>query len=308
MDLGIAGRKAIVCASSRGLGRACAFALAQAGCEVVINGRDGKTLDATAAELRQATGAKVTAAVGDVATPAGQAAVLGACPEPDILVNNNGGPPFRDFRELTRQNIIDGVIANMVVAIELIQKVIDPMRAKTFGRIVNITSGSVKMPLSGLDLSSGARAGLTAFLAGVARSVAASNVTSISCCPAHSRPNDCARTWRRMPRTGASRSSRQGTRAWQRCPPSASARRLNSAPPAPFCARRRPATSPGKTFSSMAAYSREPCEGPNANEAGSRRPRRTPQLNQMTRHSPEEGTCHCVSAPEPASLAAWRAD
>jgi 3-oxoacyl-[acyl-carrier protein] reductase len=177
MDLGIAGRKAIVCASSRGLGRACAFALAEAGCEVVINGRDGKTLEATAAELRQATGAKVTAAVGDVATPAGQAALLGACPEPDILVNNNGGPPFRDFRELTRQSIIDGVIGNMVVAIELIQKAIDPMRAKKFGRIVNITSGSVKMPLSGLDLSSGARAGLTAFLAGVARSVAASNVT-----------------------------------------------------------------------------------------------------------------------------------
>jgi 3-oxoacyl-[acyl-carrier protein] reductase len=177
MDLGISGRKAIICASSRGLGRSCAFALAQAGCEVIVNGRDGKTLDATAAELRQATGAKVTAVPGDVATPAGQAALLGACPEPDILVNNNAGPPFRDFRELTRQQMIDGVIANMVVAVELIQKVIEPMRAKKFGRIVNITSGSVKMPLAGLDLSSGARAGLTAFLAGVARSVAASNVT-----------------------------------------------------------------------------------------------------------------------------------
>jgi 3-oxoacyl-[acyl-carrier protein] reductase len=177
MDLGISGRKAIICASSRGLGRGCAFALAQAGCEVIVNGQDGKTLDATAAELRQATGAKVTAVPGDVATPAGQAALLGACPEPDILVNNNAGPPFRDFRELTRQQMIDGVIANMVVAIELIQKVIEPMRAKKFGRIVNITSGSVKMPLAGLDLSSGARAGLTAFLAGVARSVAASNVT-----------------------------------------------------------------------------------------------------------------------------------
>jgi 3-oxoacyl-[acyl-carrier protein] reductase len=177
MDFGISGRKAIICASSRGLGRGCAFALAQAGCEVIVNGRDGKTLDATAAELRQATGAKVTAVPGDVATPAGQAALLGACPEPDILVNNNAGPPFRDFRELTRQQMIDGVIANMVVAIELIQKVIEPMRAKKFGRIVNITSGSVKMPLAGLDLSSGARAGLTAFLAGVARSIAASNVT-----------------------------------------------------------------------------------------------------------------------------------
>ena len=177
MDLGVAGRKAIVCASSRGLGRACAFALAQAGCEVIVNGRDGKTLEATATELRRATAAKVTAVQGDVATPAGQAALFGACPEPDILVNNNAGPPFRDFRELTRQQMIDGVIANMVVAIELTQKAIDPMVRKRFGRIVNITSGSVKMPLSGLDLSSGARAGLTAFMAGVARSVAAANVT-----------------------------------------------------------------------------------------------------------------------------------
>jgi 3-oxoacyl-[acyl-carrier protein] reductase len=177
MDLGIAQRKAIVCASSRGLGRACAQALAAAGCEVIINGRDGKTLEATAAELRQATGAKVIAVPGDVATPAGQAALFAACPEPDILVNNNAGPPFRDFRQLTRTQMIDGVIANMVVAIELTQRVIDPMVARKFGRIVNITSGSVKMPLAGLDLSSGARAGLTAFLAGIARSVAASNVT-----------------------------------------------------------------------------------------------------------------------------------
>jgi 3-oxoacyl-[acyl-carrier protein] reductase len=177
MDLGIAGRKAIVCASSRGLGRACAQALAAAGCEVVINGRDAKALEATAGELRQATGAKVIAVAGDVATPEGQAALLAACPQPDILVNNNAGPPFRDFRQLTRQQMIDGVIANMVVAVELTQKVIDPMVARKFGRIVNITSGSVKMPLAGLDLSSGARAGLTAFLAGVARSVAAANVT-----------------------------------------------------------------------------------------------------------------------------------
>src|SRR5882724_7994870 len=177
MDLGISGRKAIVCASSRGLGRGCALALAQAGCEVIVNGRDGKALEATAAELRQATGAKVTAVMADVATPQGQAALLAACPQPDILVNNNAGPPFRDFRELTRQHMVDGVVANMVVAIELIQKVIDSMCAKQFGRIVNITSGSVKMPLVGLDLSSGARAGLTAFLAGVARSVAQHNVT-----------------------------------------------------------------------------------------------------------------------------------
>src|ERR1700742_2631847 len=177
MDLGIAGRKAIVCASSKGLGRGCAHRLAEAGCEVVINGRNKEQLEATAAALKKATGAKIIAVATDVASPDGQKALFAACPEPDILVNNNAGPPFRDFRELDRQKMLDGVIANMVVAIELIQKAIDPMVEKKFGRIVNITSGSVKMPLVGLDLSSGARAGLTAFMAGVARSVAGSNVT-----------------------------------------------------------------------------------------------------------------------------------
>ncbi len=177
MDLGISGRKAIVCASSRGLGRACALKLAEAGCEVTINGLDAKRLDATAADLRKATGAKIYAVAADVATPDGQKALFAACPEPDILINNNAGPPFRDFRELTRQQIIDGVIANMVTAIELTQKAIDSMVKKKFGRIVDITSGTVKMPLVGLDLSSGARAGLTAFMAGVARSVAQHNVT-----------------------------------------------------------------------------------------------------------------------------------
>src|ERR1700674_3338952 len=177
MDLGIAGRKAIVCASSRGLGRACAHRLAEAGCEVVINGLDKDRLAATAAELAKATGAKIIPVVADVASPEGQKALFNACPEPDILVNNNAGPPFRDFRDLDRGKMIDGVIGNMIVAIELIQKAIDPMVAKKFGRIVNITSSSVKAPIAGLDLSSGARAGLTSFLAGVARTVAGSNVT-----------------------------------------------------------------------------------------------------------------------------------
>ncbi len=177
MDLGIAGRKAIVCASSRGLGKACARALAEAGCEVVMNGRDDKRLQEAAAEIAKATGAKITPVAADVADPAGQKALLAACPSPDILINNNAGPPLRNFRELTRQQMIDGVIANMIVAIELIQKVIDPMAERGFGRIVNVTSGSVKMPLAGLDLSSGARAGLTAFLAGVSRTVADKNVT-----------------------------------------------------------------------------------------------------------------------------------
>lgn len=177
MDLGIAGRKAIVCASSRGLGRACAQALAQAGCEVVINGLDGARLESAAAELRQATGAKITPVAGDIATPEGQGALFRACPDPDILVNNNAGPPPRDFRELSRQQMIDGVIANMVVAIELTQKAIEPMLARKFGRIINITSGTVKLPQPGLDLSSGARGGLSVFVASVARQVADKNVT-----------------------------------------------------------------------------------------------------------------------------------
>jgi 3-oxoacyl-[acyl-carrier protein] reductase len=177
MDLGIRGRTAIVCASSQGLGRGCAQALAEAGVALVINGRNRALLDETAAQIRAATGVSVTAVVADVSTAEGQAALLQACPAPDILINNNGGPPLKDFRALDRKAMLDGVTMNMVTPIELIQKVIDSMTARGFGRIVNITSISVKMPLAGLDLSSGARAGLTAFMAGVARSVADKNVT-----------------------------------------------------------------------------------------------------------------------------------
>src|SRR4029078_7486789 len=102
MDLGMASRKAIVCASSRGLGKGCAMALAQAGCEGVVNGRDHKTLEATANKNGKATKAKVTPVTADVGTPEGQAKLFAACPTPDILVNNNAGPPFRDFREISR--------------------------------------------------------------------------------------------------------------------------------------------------------------------------------------------------------------
>ena len=177
MDLGIAGRKAIVCASSQGLGRGCAMALAEAGASVVINGRDAALLEATAADIRAATGAEVIPVLADVNTVEGQAALLAACSAPDILVNNNGGPPFRDFRQLDREAILAGVSMNMVVPIELIQRVLDGMTERGFGRIVNITSLSVKMPVPGLDLSSGARAGLTAFVSGIARTVADRNVT-----------------------------------------------------------------------------------------------------------------------------------
>jgi 3-oxoacyl-[acyl-carrier protein] reductase len=177
VDLGIQGKKAIVCASSQGLGRACALALAEAGVSLVINGRDPAALETAANDIRQATGVEVVPIAADIGTSEGQAAVLAACPEPDILVNNNSGPPFRDFRALDRAAMLTGVTMNMVTPIELIQKVIDGMAARGFGRIVNITSIGVKMPLAGLDLSSAARAGLTAFVAGVARTVADRNVT-----------------------------------------------------------------------------------------------------------------------------------
>lgn len=177
MDLGIAGRKAIVCGSSRGLGRACATTLAAAGVEVVVNGIDAARVAAVAREIADATQGRTTPVAADVTTPEGQDRLLAACPDPDILITNAGGPPFRDFREIGRDDMLKGVTWNMVTPIELIQRTVDGMVERRFGRIVNITSVTVKMPVAGLDLSSGARAGLTAFLAGVARSVAHANVT-----------------------------------------------------------------------------------------------------------------------------------
>ena len=177
MDLGIKGRHAVVCAASRGLGRASALSLARNGVDLVINARDAKALEETAQAIREETGTAVEAVAGDISEPAVQAAMIDACPEPDILVNNNGGPPRRDFREIDRSALLQGVVMNMAAPVEMIGRVVDGMAARGFGRIVNITSISVKMPVPGLDLSSGARAGLTAFVAGIAPTVAANNVT-----------------------------------------------------------------------------------------------------------------------------------
>ena len=177
MDLGIEGKQAIVCASSKGLGRACAISLARNGVSLVINGREEDALAATARDIENLSDVSVTPVRADVSTPEGQRAILDACPNPDILVNNNGGPPFKDFRELDREAMLAGVTMNMITPIELIQSVIDGMVERSFGRIVNITSISVKMPIPGLDLSSAARAGLTSFVAGVVPKVAEHNVT-----------------------------------------------------------------------------------------------------------------------------------
>jgi 3-oxoacyl-[acyl-carrier protein] reductase len=153
------------------------MALAEAGCDLVVNGRDAKALAATAAEIRDRFGVDVKEVAADVSSAEGRQALLAACAVPDILVNNNGGPPPKPFNQIDRAAILAGVEQNMITPIELIRAVLDGMAERGFGRIVNITSLSVYQPIPGLDVSSGARAGLTAFLAGVARTVAARNVT-----------------------------------------------------------------------------------------------------------------------------------
>lgn len=177
MDLGIKGRRALVTAASKGLGRGCAMALAREGVQVTITARDPDALQRTAEAITRETGGIVIAVPGDITTEVGRAAALEACPEPDILVTNAGGPPLGDFREFDMEDWHRAVDANMLAPIMLIKAVIDPMIGRRFGRIVNITSGTVKAPIASLPLSGGARAGLTGFVAGLARDVVRHNVT-----------------------------------------------------------------------------------------------------------------------------------
>jgi 3-oxoacyl-[acyl-carrier protein] reductase len=180
MDLGIKGKWALVCAASKGLGKGCALALAGEGVNLVITARGAEALDATAAQLRKLPGAgQVIAVAGDITTPEARAKALAACPQVDILVNNAGGPPAGDFREWNRDDWIKAVDANMLTPIELIKATVDPMVERGFGRVVNITSSSVKAPIDVLGLSNGARSGLTGFVAGLARQsrLASRNVT-----------------------------------------------------------------------------------------------------------------------------------
>jgi 3-oxoacyl-[acyl-carrier protein] reductase len=178
VDLGIKGRRAIVCASSKGLGRACAMALANEGVDVTLTARGAEALKKTADEIRKAyPTVTVTEVAGDITTPAGREAALKACPDPDILINNAGGPPPGDFRNWTRDDWIKAIDANMLTPIELIKATVDGMMARKFGRIVNITSAAVKAPIDILGLSNGARAGLTGFIAGLSRKTVINNVT-----------------------------------------------------------------------------------------------------------------------------------
>ena len=178
MDLGIKGRRALVCASSKGLGRGCAMALAAEGVNLALTARGAEALAKTAAEIRKAyPGIEVNEVAGDITTPEGRAAALKACPDPDILVNNAGGPPPGDFRTFTRDDWIKALDANMLTPIELIKATVDGMIARKFGRIVNITSAAVKAPIDVLALSNGARSGLTGFVAGLSRKTVRHNVT-----------------------------------------------------------------------------------------------------------------------------------
>lgn len=177
MDLELKGRRAIVCAASKGLGRGCAEALAAEGVNLVINARGAGPLERVAEELRRSHGVEVEPLAADITTAAGREAVLARCPDPDILINNAGGPPPGDFREWDRDDWIGAVDANMLTPIELIKATVDGMMERGFGRIVNITSSAVKAPIAILGLSNGARSGLTGFVAGIARETVKHNVT-----------------------------------------------------------------------------------------------------------------------------------
>jgi len=178
MDLGITGRWALVCAASKGLGLGCARALAAEGVNVVIVARGAEALQAAATELRALPGAgQVISVAADITTAAGREAALAACPQVDILINNAGGPPPGDFRDWEREHWLAAVEANMLTPIELIRATVDAMAERGYGRVVNITSSSVKAPIDILGLSNGARSGLTGFVAGVARTHLARNVT-----------------------------------------------------------------------------------------------------------------------------------
>lgn len=178
MDLGIEGRWALVCGASKGLGHGCALALAREGASVVVVARGHDDLEAAAERLRALPGAgEVRAVAADITTPAGRQAALAACPQVDILVNNAGGPPPGDFHDWEREDWIRALDANMLTPIELIKATVDGMRARRFGRIVNITSSAVKAPIDVLGLSNGARSGLTGFVAGIARTTVVDNVT-----------------------------------------------------------------------------------------------------------------------------------
>ena len=260
----ISGSKAAAPSSAppaRASGRACAIALANEGVHVTLTARGAEALKKTADEIRKASpGVTVTEIVGDITTPAGRADVLKACPDPDILINNAGGPPPGDFRNWTRDDWIKAIDANMLTPIELIKATVDGMMARKFGRIVNITSAAVKAPIDILGLSNGARAGLTGFVAGLSRKTVINNVTINGLLPG---PFDTDRLRNTAKVDADKRGITVGADCWRSAPntirPAASATPRSSAPPARSSAAPRPASSPGRTSCSTAAPSPARC-------------------------------------------------
>ena len=224
------------------------MALAEEGVKLTITARGAAALEATAEEIRARTGATVNTAVGDIATPEGRATALATCGSPDILINNAGGPPPGDFRDWTREDWIKALDANMLTAIELIKATVDPMMERGFGRIVNITSSSVKAPIEVLGLSNGACSDLTGFVAGIARKTVRNNVTINALLPG---PFDIDRlrgTFAYLAAQGAGDEKKLSPRPPPRpIRPGASARPRSSVRPVPFCAACTPAISPATT-------------------------------------------------------------
>ena len=269
MDLGIRGRKAIVCAASKGLGKASALSLARDGVDLGHHRREPqKRWRRRQEEIADETGVSVAPVAGDIKTPEGRAAVLAACPSPDILINNAGGPPRGNFRDFTPEDWLEAVNGNMITAIELIKATVDGMIERKFGRIVNITSAAVRQPIPELCLSNAARAGLTGFVAGLSRETVEHNVTINNILPGPFRNRPPARSGcgkdarhgsRRLPQRRSDRPIRR----------SASASRTNSATPAPSCAGPRPASSPARTCCWTAATTKARCKSKNQSSAKS---------------------------------------
>ena len=248
MDLGIRGRKALLNGASRGMGKACAMALAQDGVDLTIVARTRDVLENTCAEIRAATGVTVTPVVGDITTAQGRADALAACPAPDILLNNADGPPPGDFRTWTRNDWIAAFDAMMLSPIEMMRLTVDGMMERGFGRIVNIVSRSVKIPQVELGLSNGARSGLVGFVAGLRVRQLHATSPSTTCCPASStvmrRSGTSKACWSRA----ANHSVRSGRSARPPTRPGATVGRLSSAPIAHSCVPHTPASSPAKIY------------------------------------------------------------
>src|SRR5436305_722319 len=246
MDLGIRGRKALLTGASRGLGRACAFALAQEGVDVTIVARRREALEKTAAEIRAASGVEVATVAADITTTTGRSAALAACPQPDILLNNADGPLPGDFRDWSRDDWIAALEAMMLSPIEMMRLTVDGMMTRGFGRIINIVSRSVKMAQPELGLSNGARSASWVSWPGWRdRPSLATSPSTISCRGfSTATPSACmsAQCWR----CPAKHSRSCGARAPRPIPPNATAGRASSAPIARFSARNMLVSLPGK--------------------------------------------------------------